>query len=166
MGAANALRRFDISKTELEPTLRSLLEHESSTVRWRATHAIGPHPNTGNLTALRETLSREPVDSWVSYGALRAQFEQIRGMPAIARPALLNELARDLTPILNGPDGGFLRIEVLRCLEVDPLPENWHRDIEPVLNLLWDTSDDRGAADLAAMASRLRERKKEAQHVA
>jgi hypothetical protein len=165
-GAANALRRFDISKAELEPTLRSLLKDESSTVRWRATHAIGPHPSPGNLTALRETLSREPVDSWVAYGALRAQFEQIRSMPAIARPALLHELARDLTPILNGPDRGFLRIEVLRCLEVEPLPENWHRDIEPVLNLLWDTSDDRGAADLAAMASRLRERKKEAQHVA
>jgi hypothetical protein len=159
-GAANSLRRATLT-SEVQSRLRQLsTEHESSTVRWRAVHALGPHASEKNLQTLREVLVREPATSWVAYGALRAEFEQIRQRPADARASLLAAMTTELAEPLA--TAGPLRTEAIRCLDVDPLPGNWHRDIEPLLGYLWDTADASGATELAALAERLRTRKQAA----
>jgi hypothetical protein len=155
-GAANAVRRFTLD-TQTASGVRGLLNDARPTDRWRATHALGPHASAENLDALRKTLADEEDGSWVAYGALRAVLEQIRHMPAEQRPFLLADFAEENRARLSRP--GTLRSEAIRCLEVNPLPSGWHRDIEPLLTGLWETADDKGAADLAALAGRLRERK-------
>ena len=159
-GAANALRRFNLDE-ETASALRRLLDEERPTVRWRVTHALGPHATEKNLNALENTLRSEDDWSWVAYGALRAALEQIRRMSAERRSVLLSRFAEENSERLARP-GTPLRGEAIRCLEVDPLPTDWHRDIEPLLTLLWETADAKGAADLAALAGRLRERKEAA----
>lgn len=160
--AANALRRLDLG-TELTEGLRSLLRSDATTVRWRAAHALGTHASEENLAALRATLAEEPDRSWVAYGALRSVFEQMRELPAGERRYTAAEVATELAPrvVEDGP----LRAETVRCLDVSPLPADWHRDVEPLLEVLWDTADARGAAELAALAERLR-RRKEAERAA
>lgn len=158
-GAANALRRFTLD-AQIASDIRALLNDARATVRWRATHALGPHADRENLMALTTRLAEEDDDSWVAYGALRATLEQIRHMPSDERASLLAGFAAENRTRLARP-GTLLRSEAIRCLEVDPLPPRWHRDIEPLLTALWETADDKGAADLAALAGRLRERKNE-----
>lgn len=162
-GVANALRRSKLS-APTEAWLRTLLaSHESSTVRWRAAHALGPHPSDENLSTLQRVLEREEGASWVAYGALRAEFEQIWRRSAEERRRLLKRMASDAGDRLVTP--GPLRSEAIRCLDVNPLPENWHRDVEPLLSLLWETADAQGAVELVQLAERLRQRKVHAAHV-
>ncbi|RMB61450.1 hypothetical protein EAX62_02005 [Tessaracoccus antarcticus] len=156
-GASNALRRFGLSQ-QIGAEIRRLLSHPNDTVRWRAAHALGPHASRENFEALSEALAAEPDESWVAYGALRAIFEQIRKMPGRERPGLLRTLTDQIAGRIGEP--GPLRAETMRCVEVAPLPEHWHQDIEPLLTLLWETADDSGAEDLAALAGRLRQRKR------
>lgn len=157
--ASNALRRLRVAP-KLMGEIRSMLQHENPTVRWRAAHALGSHSDPENLSALRETLRTEPPKSWVAYGALRSEFEQLRLMPSAQRAVLLAEIAGELGSRIAEP--GPLRSEAIRCLDVSPLPENWHRDVEPLLVILWETADARGAAELASLAERLRRRKERA----
>lgn len=156
-GAANALRRMTLPQESHAELRRLLAEHESATVRWRAAHALGTHPSEENLRSLRAALTREPPISWVAYGALRAEFEQVRRTPTKRRPDLLAEIATETSDLIA--IRGVLRAEAIRSLDVNPLPDNWHRDIEPLLVHLWETADARGAAELAALAQRLRQRK-------
>lgn len=156
-GAANALRRMTLPQESHAELRRLLAGHESATVRWRAAHALGTHPSEGNLRSLKAALTREPPISWVAYGALRAEFEQVRRAPTQTRRDLLAEIATETSDLIAKP--GPLRTEAIRSLDVDPLPDNWHRDIEPLLVRLWETADARGAAELAALAQRLRQRK-------
>lgn len=162
-GAANALRRLRLAKPELSELRQFLKDHASETVRWRAAHVLGEHSSGTNLDALRTAL-RDDKDRWVRYGALRAIFEQIRKAKPSRRSDLIDQLKRDVSDELAKP--GELRTEAIRCLDVAPLPPgNWHADIEPILALLWETADSKGAAELANLAERLRQQKDD-QHVA
>lgn len=162
-GAANALRRLRLTKTQSSELRRLLKGHGNEAVRWRAAHVLGTHPGGRNLDALRAAL-REDEDRWVRYGALRSIFEQIASAEPVRRPDLVERLMDDVSMELAKP--GQLRTEAIRCLDVAPLPPgNWHADLEPMLAFLWETADARGAAELANLAERLR-RQKDAPHVA
>lgn len=159
-GAANALRRLDISDNLVAGSLRDLLEHPDDTVRWRAAHALGPHAGPTNLAALQRTFGLARSDSWVAYGALRAQFEQATNTSDANRAEVIEAVLDSIGPALR--ESALLRAETVRCLEVDPLPAGWHRQVEPVLDYLWHIADERAAVDLAALAGRLRQRKRNA----
>ncbi len=163
-GAANAMRRLLLTDEGTAVELRGLLAGANDTVRWRAAHAIGPHASTSNFAALLDAFDREQADSWVAYGVLRALFEQARGAERDARSSRLEAILETIGPALA--QSSLLRAEAIRCLEVDPLPADWHRDAEPVLEYLWRVADERGAAELAALAARLRERKEKQEHAA
>lgn len=158
-GAANAVRRFQLSP-DLEEALRLLLRSSDPTVQWRAAHALGPHASAANFEALTQLFMAEDSGSWVAYGVLRALFEQAREADASRRADLVERIVEVTSRALGVAEA--LRTEAMRCMDVSPLPVDWHRDVEPVLVLLWETADARGTAELAALAERLRKRKEDA----
>ena len=152
---ANALRRLNLADGGA-PLRATLASDESPTVRWRAAHALGAHHSPENLELLRHVLATD-TDEWVRYGALRAQFEQILLSRQEERRGLVADMVRDVSADLANP--GALRTEAIRCLDVDPMPDHWHSDVEPMLEYLWETADSRSASVLAALAEDLRQRK-------
>lgn len=160
-GAANALRRCVLDRAQ-EELLRSMTLSSgcSELERWRVVHVLGAHRGRDNKEVIWRVLAEAPTNSWLAYGALRAYFEQLQAEPSQARVRSVDRFVRTLASTVSEP--GSLRDETVRCLDVEPLPPDWHRDIEPLLELLWQTADHREAAELVALSERLRQRKSSA----
>lgn len=158
-GTANTLRRLALTSDELSELRLILSTHPIDVVRWRAAHTLGPHLSEENFAALLDTVASQPASSWITYGALRSSIEQIYAMQSTSRRAGIAALVAVLQE-KNAPPGP-LRGEAIRCLNVKPLPVDWHRDVEPLLEYLWETSTYEESIELADLAVTLRKRKEE-----
>ena len=134
--AANVIKRSTPDSNALE-ALRKLLNSPTSSIRWRSAHALGAFPDDQNARALLEVLTEDPY-AWARYGAVRSLVEQasLTG-PGELRNRIIKSLVDQVALILNDER---LRLELQRCLEVEPVPEMWATSLDPLLTALWDGS--------------------------
>ena len=155
-GSANALRRLSISPALYLTLTVWSAEFPRAAVRWRCVHALGRCVNREVRDVLVRALSSDDY-LWVRYGALRALFEHAYVLSSSDRAEVIDSMVASSNS-WTGVDR--LREEAARCLDVSPLPDSWHATVEPILQLLWQTSTNEDEATLLVdVAARLRERK-------
>lgn len=156
---ANTARRMHPTRAAVDRLAAIVAsDAEDPTVRWRATHALGPHPGRESMKILRSVVTDPNGDRWVKYGALRSQLEHIHAEKRTIRKRDLAHVVRRQFEVIVREDS--LRNELIRCLDVEPMPPHWHADIESVLLALRKTTTTaRETEQLVALASVLRARK-------
>jgi len=156
--AANVVKRTAPSIEALN-RLREMLSVGTDTVRWRVAHALGAFPSRENFHPLVQMLGSDPYP-WARYGALRSLVEQASLTDAgPLREEIIQGLADNVGVILSDQR---LRIELERCLEVDPIPDGWARSLDPLISALWDRTSGELQFLWERLASKLSEKERAA----
>jgi hypothetical protein len=133
---ANALKRMEVSE-QLRNRLRELLQRsEDETVRWRASHALGAHPDNETVESLFGALLEDSYH-WVRYGAVRSLVEAA-ARNADVRDRIFEQL-RDVMPEVASKDVYTVQ-EFERALVLRNPPPGWANTVAPVLEELWAAS--------------------------
>jgi hypothetical protein len=79
--------------------------------------------------------------------------------PGVLRTQIVQALADNVDVILGDQR---LRVELERCLEVDPVPEGWARSLDPLISALWDRTSGELQFSWERLASKLAEQEQAA----
>ena len=134
--AANFVRRGTLTSAGEERVRAIYRSHNAAdgrrSVRWRAIHAMGPHPSDENLSLLAEAISADEY-RWVLYGAARSLAEAAAGVLNPRRQKAIDALAR----FVSGADGGKARPlimqEIVEACFVDNAARGWGNAALPLL---------------------------------
>jgi len=128
--AANVLKRVRLSKSQ-GAQLRSLLESDNKTIRWRVAHALGAHPSTENVNNLVEAL--EDPDEWVRYGAIRSLVEAAARSTS-QRDRIIGEIGKRIPDIMGA---STLSWGLEHSLVLTEPPDEWPDAVAPLVEELW-----------------------------
>ena len=131
---ANVLKRVRLQPQQ-HAVLRSLLDTDNKTTRWRAAHALGAHPSHETANALLGALN--DAYRWVRYGAVRSLVELGARANKRIRTTVFNNLEETL-PQIN--DYGVIQ-EFARAVFVRHPPDDWLAQVGLVVEAMWGAAE-------------------------
>jgi hypothetical protein len=129
--AANALRRRDLSETDIQ-LIGSALTSGDRTVRWRAAHVLGAQPSSQSAQMLFKALDRDDW-VWVRYGAIRSLVEAA-GASEQLRSWVIDGLVKRTRSLTKDP---LVIGELEKALQLREPPVGWASSVAPLLEVLF-----------------------------
>jgi HEAT repeat protein len=135
--AANVIKRLRVDEGGIRE-VRGYAASDSSTIRWRAAHALGAFPDDESIGVLLGLLN--DADAWVRYGSIRSLVEASARGTAGLRSGIFRKLAALVAA--RRIDVKTLReFEKAIFLAKGKIPPDWIPAVSPVLECLFDSAE-------------------------
>lgn len=129
---ANMLRRSSADQAVWDAVV-ALLRADDGTVRWRAAHALGRHPEPVAVDSLLRVLTEDEY-SWARYGALRSLVELAADAEPGLRASVLDRISAHAGLLADRPE---LARETERVLDLTAPPPGWADATAVIVEKLW-----------------------------